>query len=100
MKGHGKSIRTDDRPTRLGVSRQADVEIDLHGLRANIGQTRLSDVMREALTNGRHSVRVIHGHGQGVMKEITEKWIDDHQNSVESYEWENGCILIILKPRR
>lgn len=100
MKGHGKSIRNEDRPARRGAARGADVEVDLHGLRANIGNDRLTNVMREAIMNGRHSVRVIHGHGEGVMKEITERWIETHQNNVESYEWENGCILIFLKPNR
>lgn len=99
MKGHGRSIRTNDSPTR-NAPRQADVEVDLHGLRAHIGESRLENVMKTAIANGTYSVRVIHGHGQGVMKEIAEQWISTHPNNVEHTEIENGCILIILKPRR
>ncbi len=82
------------------IKRLSIPEIDLHGLRAHIGEARLADVMKTAIANGTPRVRVIHGYGQGVMKEIVEQWITEHQNSVEDCEQEDGSMLIYLKTLR
>lgn len=78
------------------IKRLSIPEVELHGLRAHIGETHLANAMKTALRNGTPRVRVIHGYGQGVMKEIVEQWITEHQNNVESYEQEDGSTLITL----
>ncbi|MCK9360995.1 Smr/MutS family protein [Patescibacteria group bacterium] len=83
-----------------GVSRQPVQEVDLHGLREHIGEERIRKFMAAAIASGARAVRVIHGHGKGVMKEVTERWLSDHADKVEQHIYENGRILIYLKPKR
>ncbi|MCC6563896.1 Smr/MutS family protein [Candidatus Uhrbacteria bacterium] len=83
-----------------GVSRSGVVEVDLHGLLRHIAEERMRKFMAGEIANGTRSVRVIHGHGRGVMKEVVEEWIKAHQNSVEDHIYENGRILIYLRPKR
>lgn len=100
MKGHGKSIRTGGFFSG-GHSRHEELpELDLHKLRAHIGENRIQSYMREQIRNGVPAVRIIHGHGQGVMKEITEQWIKAHQNDIASTEPGNGFIVVRLKRKR
>jgi DNA-nicking Smr family endonuclease len=74
-------------------------KVDLHGLKAHIGEERLRRYMEDQLKNRVPEVLVIHGHGQGVMREIAYQWIESHANRVRSHEPRNneGAVLIRLK---
>ncbi|MEK7473849.1 MAG: Smr/MutS family protein [Patescibacteria group bacterium] len=96
MKGRGKSIRTGNfAPTR---TRHLDVpEVDLHGLRQHIGEARVESFMREQIANGARTVKIIHGQGQGVMREVAYDWIKKHVHRVADYQDVGPAVIIYLK---
>ncbi|MBI4213352.1 MAG: endonuclease MutS2 [Chloroflexi bacterium] len=55
-----------------------DTELDLRGLTAEEARARLDQYLSEAYMRGLHSVRVIHGKGAGVLREVVRDLISDH----------------------
>lgn len=48
----------------------ADVpEVDLHGLDANVAEMEVESLLQQAFMNGDRVVRIVHGHGQGVLRD-------------------------------
>jgi len=98
MKGRGKSIRNGD----YFSSRRHEPripQVDLHGLRQHIGEERLRRFMEDQIKNREPEVLVIHGHGQGVMRDVADEWIKRHANRVRDHLERNngGAVLIRLK---
>jgi DNA-nicking Smr family endonuclease len=69
-----------------GSKRQATPDIDLHGLHLHIAEQKLEDEMHKFISNGIKSVRIIHGHGKGVIKLLVDEWIANHQHLVTDYQ--------------
>ena len=59
-------------------------EIDLHGLIADEALFRLDRYLREAHTMGLLQVRVVHGKGTGILRQVVREMLKDHP-LVESY---------------
>ncbi len=96
MKGRGKSIRTGD--FLSARVRRADIpEVDLHGLRQHIGEQRVANFMRDQINDGARSVKIIHGHGQGVMREVAYEWIKKNAHRVAEHQDVGPAVIVYLK---
>jgi DNA-nicking Smr family endonuclease len=100
MKGHGKTIRDGSFFTGGGRHQEEMPELDLHRLRAHIAETRIQSYMLDKMRDGVPAVRIIHGHGEGVMEDVAKKWIEAHQSAIASTEPGNGFIVVRLKRKR
>jgi len=69
-----------------GSKRQITPELDLHGLRAATAEQLLEDFMHVKLENGLEDVIVIHGHGRGVIRDLVDAWIINHQHLVTDHQ--------------
>ncbi|HVM90314.1 MAG TPA: Smr/MutS family protein [Verrucomicrobiae bacterium] len=97
MKGKGRSIRTGE---YLSSHRGPDMpQVDLHGLRAHIGEERLRKFMEDQIRNRIQRVLVIHGHGRGTMREIVDQWIETHGHRIVDVEstHNDGAKIIRLR---
>ncbi|MEI7512222.1 MAG: Smr/MutS family protein [Candidatus Uhrbacteria bacterium] len=99
MKGRGHSFRTGD----YHPSTRHDLmpQVDLHGLRHHIAETRLELFLKDQMKNGEDSVLVIHGHGTGVLRDLVTDWIEKNQHMVADYQpRNNGGAMYIRFSRR
>ncbi|MSQ24166.1 MAG: endonuclease MutS2 [Chloroflexi bacterium] len=53
-------------------------ELDLRGLTGEEARARLDEYLSEAYMQGLHSIRVIHGKGTGVLREVVRDLVRDH----------------------
>ena len=58
------------RPIRRGAACR---EIDMHGLRVEEMLSRLDQFLNDALLEGCQEVRIVHGHGSGVLKKAVHQ---------------------------
>ncbi|MCR4256593.1 MAG: Smr/MutS family protein, partial [Candidatus Uhrbacteria bacterium] len=72
-------------------------EVDLHGLRQHIGEQRVANFMHEQIANGACTVKIIHGNGQGVMREVAYDWIRKHAHRVTQHEDVGPAVIVYLK---
>ncbi len=99
MRGRGKSIRTGNFFTR-GRSRAVAAAIptvDLHGLRHHIGEQRVANFMREQINAGARSVRIVHGNGQGVMRDVAYAWIEKNRHRVLEHKDVGPAVIVYLR---
>lgn len=47
-----------------------DIEIDLHGMRAHEAETQIKIHLQHCYNSRLHIVKIIHGHGSGVLKQL------------------------------
>jgi DNA mismatch repair protein MutS2 len=93
--------RFQDRPY-TELARNVESELNLVGLRAEEARERLLDYINDALLSDREEVRVIHGHGSGVLRRVVEEALRTHR-SVESFrpggkgEGGKGATVVRLK---
>lgn len=101
MRGRGKSIRTGDFFSRPHTSYEDDgiVSVDLHRLRHHIGEARVKNFMREQIEKGVRTVKIIHGNGQGVMRQVAYDWIRANRSHVAETEDVGPAVIIHLKRR-
>ena len=62
---------------RLGPS-LSSMELDLRGLRADEALSRLEEFLDNAVRDGLSSVRIIHGHGTGVLRQVVRDHLVRH----------------------
>ena len=72
------AVRTDLAPA-LG-----SVELDLRGMRAGDAQVNLDDFLDHAVRDGLTRLRVIHGRGTGVLRNVVRDHLQYHR-AVKSY---------------
>ncbi len=98
MRGRGKSIRTGDFFSRPRASHLNDAIpfVDLHGLRHHIGEARVKHFMREQLVKGTPAVKIIHGNGQGVMRQVAYDWIRTNRARVWKTEDVGPAVIVYL----
>lgn len=94
-----KSIRTGGFLTTSSRTRTRPSmpEVDLHGLRSHIGENRLASFMQERIQNGDRTVKIVHGHGTGVMREIVYAWIDNHRHIVADTHDLGPAVIVFLR---
>jgi DNA-nicking Smr family endonuclease len=78
-------------------SRPQAHEIDLHGQRFDEGKEKLEAFMRDAFAKKRSPVRIIHGHGTGVMKGVAELWIANNPHKIGREVEEGPSMLIYFR---
>ena len=52
------------------------ISIDLHGMRANEAKIAIEQHLINCLNNNLSQIRIVHGHGEGVLKKITQETLD------------------------
>ncbi|MBT4124866.1 MAG: Smr/MutS family protein [Chloroflexi bacterium] len=57
-------------PSSQGGIDAPDIEIDLHGMRAHEADTQIKIHLQHCYNSRLHIVKVIHGHGSGVLKQL------------------------------
>ncbi len=70
-------------------------EVDLHAERFNEGKEKLANFMRESFDRGRSPVRIIHGKGGGVMRDLAHLWIAENAHKVGREVDEGGGSLLV-----
>ncbi len=55
-----------------------EAELDLRGLSGEEARARLDQYLSEAYMQGLHSVRIIHGKGAGVLREVVRSLVSGH----------------------
>lgn len=61
--------------------------IDLHGSTADDAETEIDRFVNEQVMEGNDLVKIIHGHGKGILKRRVEDWLKRNTDVlVESYE--------------
>jgi DNA mismatch repair protein MutS2 len=56
----------------------ASMELDLRGLRAEEAVMRLEEFLDKAVRDGLGTVRIIHGHGTGVLRQVVREHLERH----------------------
>ncbi len=77
--------RPDEPPGEYPI----DGTLDLHMFAAEDTKEVVLEYIRECLAVGIHSIRIVHGKGIGVKREIVRSLLDDHPNVV-AYRHESG----------
>ena len=52
------------------------ISIDLHGMRANEAKIAIEEHLINCLNNNFSQIRIVHGHGEGVLKKINQETLD------------------------
>lgn len=72
--------------SRLQKSLSASREIQLRRLRAEDAQESLEKFIDEAVLAGLHSVRIVHGKGEGVLRKLSQDLLRRHRDVKRFYE--------------
>lgn len=64
-------------------------EVDLHGMDRLDAERHISQTVDEAFMNGERVVRIVHGVGQGILREAARKLLDEHP-LVETWKAASG----------
>ncbi len=90
---------TDDQPIQYPI----DGTLDLHQFRPNETRDAVLAYIEECLSRGIYQLRIVHGKGIGVQREIVRSLLADHPN-VKSFRTEDGsggswgATVVDLKP--
>jgi DNA mismatch repair protein MutS2 len=55
------------------MSKEKKISIDIHGFRALEAKNAIEDHILDCINQNYSQVRIVHGHGAGVLKRITEE---------------------------
>lgn len=55
------------------MSKEKKISIDIHGFRALEAKNAIEDHILDCINQNYSQVRIVHGHGAGVLKKITEE---------------------------
>ena len=78
------------------------VRLDLRGKRADQAINELQDYIDKALFRGLSSIELVHGKGDGILKEVVHGYLNDRRD-VPSFELANedmggaGCTIVQLQ---
>jgi DNA mismatch repair protein MutS2 len=74
--------------------------IDLHGLIVEDAMELLDKFIDSAIVNRAATVKIIHGHGSGRLRNAVRKYLDAHPN-VTGYQfgapWEGGLAVTVAR---
>jgi DNA mismatch repair protein MutS2 len=97
-----KLVRTEEppEPTKAATSgtsldelasrKSLSLELNLIGQRAEEAELNLDKYLDECRLRGFKRVRIIHGWGSGVLRNVVRDYCDDHKDFVASYEGAQG----------
>ena len=75
-------------------------EIDLHGLRWDDARAAAETLVQRAFTGGERAVRLVHGKGEGRLREALHRWLKEHPLVAGFREAAGGgATLAVLHPR-
>jgi DNA mismatch repair protein MutS2 len=102
----GRSAPPVGRVSGAGAAGGAEVatELNLIGQRVEPALSLLDDYLDKALLNGLESVRVVHGHGTGRLRDAVRRHLSDHPVALEFTPAEprqggNGATQVVLQRR-
>jgi DNA mismatch repair protein MutS2 len=72
------------RNIRLDAPADSDAELKVIGLNVDDALSRVDKFLDQAFLNGMDSVRIIHGHGKGILRSAIAEFLSNHPQ-VESY---------------
>ena len=61
------------------------ISIDIHGFRAIEAKSAIEDHIIECINQNYSQVRIVHGHGTGVLKKITEEVLSSSKYVADFY---------------
>ena len=59
------------------MSEEKKISIDIHGFRAVEARIAIEDHILECVNQNYSQVRIVHGHGAGILKRVTEEVLID-----------------------
>ena len=91
-----------DRPFRVAGAGAPQYVADLHGMRVEEALTATEALLDQAMVNHLLSVRIIHGHGSGALREAVRKLLNTHPQVAryrfgQPYEGGLACTVVELK---
>lgn len=77
-----RSIRSDGL-----YHHEASAEVlDLHQVRAHEAEEKIDRFVNDCVMRGVTRIKIVHGRGKGVMRQLAEKWLREHGTLVESFQ--------------
>jgi len=75
-------------------------EVDLHGLRWDEARASAEALVQRAFVRGERAVRVMHGKGEGRLRDALHRWLGEHP-LIAGYRdaHDGGSTLAALHPR-
>lgn len=77
----GSNVKHEE---KIPVPIMSKLELDLHGMNVHEAQVHIEDFLQDCHKTGEKVVFIIHGKGQGILKDITQKTLKNHP-LVESF---------------
>ncbi len=92
---------TEARPARLEAAPLVDLELDLRGLRAEEVTPVLDKYLNDAYLAGMPFVRIVHGKGTGVLRQVVREIVAKHPlvktfHTAEQHEGGEGATVVVL----
>lgn len=74
----GRVVSADQRDQAPSLLPPADAQVDLRGLTGEEARAQLDQYLSDAYMDGLHTVRVVHGKGAGVLREVVRELVSGH----------------------
>lgn len=96
---YGERVGSENRPPPISIPAiQTSDVVDLHGLTVEDGMERLDKFIDSAIVNDLASIKIIHGHGSGRLRNAVSHYLSEHPG-VLRYQfgapWEGGLAVTI-----
>ena len=72
------------------------ISIDIHGFRAIDAKIAIEDHIIECINQNYSQIRIVHGHGTGVLKKITEEVLSSSKFVKDFIDFKNLKDVILL----
>ena len=74
-------------------------KLDLHGLDRDTARVAIQDFIRDNKIMKNEIINIVHGHGSGILKEITHQTLKNNRSVLEYKTFYNndGCTIVKLK---
>lgn len=74
-------------------------KLDLHGLDRDTARVLINDFINDNIKMKNEIINIVHGHGSGIIKEITHKTLRENKYVLEYKTFYNnsGCTIVKIK---
>ena len=74
-------------------------KLDLHGLDRDTARVLINDFINDNIKMKNQFINIVHGHGSGILREMTHKVLNSNKNVLEFKTFYNndGCTIVKLK---
>lgn len=74
-------------------------KLDLHGLDRDTARVLVNDFINDNIKMKNEIINIVHGHGSGVLREVTHKTLRDNKNVLEfkTFYNNNGCTIAKIR---